>query len=220
MKIKKIWLLVLVGLLSLSANAETITSQMNVQKKDFIKPYIGAGAFTVTGMASDFKAKSGIVLGASYEMATSVENLSVDTGLEYFQAGAQREYIWTASGEQAIKQELNMNYLAIPVKARYLVFSQNVESLKYKVIGGLTIAQLLSAKSKTNVFGQTDQQDVASDFHSTDLLASAGVGVEYEMLGWVSSLDFEYTQGLLEVSKQTGGHNEGYLLKAGLAVPL
>jgi hypothetical protein len=193
---------------------------VNVQKKDFIKPYIGAGAFTVTGMASDFKAKSGIVLGASYEMTTSVENLSVDTGLEYLEAGAQREYVWAASGEQAIKQELHMNYLAIPVKARYLVLSQNVESLKYKVIGGLTIAQLLSAKSKTNILGQSDQQDVASDFHSTDLFASAGVGVEYEMMGWVSSLDFEYIQGLLEVSKQAGGHNEGYLLKAGLAVPL
>lgn len=207
-------------LLTLNAKGQTNASQITVQNKDFIKPYIGATTFNIVGAASDFKAKSGLVVGASYELATPIRNFSVDAGLEYLQSGAQREYVWADSGEQAIKQELNMTYLAIPVKARYQIFSQGVDSLKYKVIGGLTVAQLLSAKSKTNIFGQQDEKDMTSAFHSIDVLASAGVGAEYEMLGWVASLDIEYTRGLLEIAKDTAGHQEGAVVKAGFAMPL
>lgn len=213
-------LMLTVMVMALNANSQEQTSRMSVPKGDVIKPYIGVGSFNISGIASDFSAKSGVVAGAVYEWNAPVANLSVETGLEYMQAGAQREYVWADSGAQAIKQDLDMNYLTIPVKARYQFLSQENEALKYKAIGGLTVAQLLSAKSKTNIFGQKEEKDITSDFHSTDLLASLGVGAEYEVLGCTGSIDLEYTHGLLEVSKDSGGHNEGLIVKAGFAMPL
>jgi|GEM_PF-4218725 hypothetical protein len=205
---------------AMTANAETQKSAMKMADKSFIKPYLGVGSFHIAGAADDFSAKGGIVAGATYEMPTSVENLSVDTGLEYLQAGAQREYVWVNSGNTAIKQEVNMDYIAIPLKARYQFLSQEAKAVSYKAIGGITVAQLISAKSKTEVFGQSDESDLMGDFNHTDILASVGVGAEYDMLGCKTSLDIEYTRGMLAVSKEAGGNNEGFIVKAGFAMPL
>ncbi|MNL47062.1 hypothetical protein D3C87_1698290 [compost metagenome] len=84
----------------------------------------------------------------------------------------------------------------------------------------MTVAQLLSAKSKTEVFGESDETDMTSDFNRTDLLATVGVGAEYAMLGCKSSLDIEYTRGMVDVTKEAGGKNEGFVVKAGFAMPL
>lgn len=207
-------------LLAMSAKSETATSRMNATKTNYIKPYVGVGSFHINGLADDFTAKSGIVAGATYEFNTPVTNLAVEAGLDYMQAGAQREYVWVDSGEQAIKQELNLDYVAIPVRARYQIYSQEVQSLKYQAIGGLTVASLLSAKSKTNVFGQSDEKDVISGFNTTDLQASIGVGVEYEIQDCKGNFDMEYTRGMLDVTKNSGGRNEGIILKAGFAMAL
>lgn len=217
---KKALLTLPLMMFAFTANAQTETSKMALPKRNAIKPYIGVGSFNITGAASDFSAKSGIVAGATYEFVTGIENLSMETGLEYLQAGTQREYVFVSNGQSAIKQELDMNYVTIPVKARYQVFDQGVEGLKYKALGGLTVAQLISAKSKTEVFGVKDDADVTSDFNTTDILASVGVGAEYDIVGGTTSLDVEYTRGMLEVAKDGGGNNEGVVVKLGFAMPL
>ncbi|WP_413587089.1 outer membrane beta-barrel protein [Bdellovibrio sp. HCB274] len=221
---KKLLIAMSVFAFSLAAKAasqtSTATESAQGSNQNFLKPYVGVSSFNIDGIADDFSSKGGFVVGAAYLMPTPGQNLAVEAGLEFLQAGAQREYVWVSSGGTAIKQELNLTYLAIPVKARYQIFQQPYSTVNYSAIGGVTVAHMLSAKSKTETFGVSDETDMTSDFNTTDVMASIGFGAETEMFAGKANLDIEYTRGFLDVTKDGGGHNSGFVVKAGYSLQL
>ena len=215
------FVLMLSLMISNFAFAAENTSALKMEHSTHIKPYIGLGAFNITGTSQDFSSRGGVAAGAVGQWSTSIPGLQIESGLEYIQAGAEREYIYVANGTTAIKEEYELHYIAIPIKGTYQIMPANTENpVSYKVLGGVTVAQLLSAKGKTNLFGVKDEFSVTSELNSTDVLASIGAGADYDVLGGKVNLEAEYVRGLMEVMKEGGGHNEGFILRAGYSMPL
>lgn len=190
-----------------------------MKKDSYLTPYLGVGIFNIKDIGGDYSARTGVLVGAVGELPTGIENLSWTIGFEYFQAGAQREYVYISSGSTAIKEEIDLYYLALPCKVNY-AFSSGQNNVQYKVLGGVTVARLISAKGKSNYFGVEDSTDITSNFNQTDIIGSLGVGTDINAFGGKMVFEAEYMHGLMDVVKDGGGRNEGLIARAGFAITL
>ncbi len=125
---------------------------------------------------------NGFYLGASYELPTSVENLSVDPGLYW-------EFL--SSGGSA---KLKEHYLGVPVMAKYnFDFASDT---RFFAFAGPTIQLGLSSKTQS---GSWTYNNYDSDYTRFDVLLGGGAGVDL-MDKW--QIKIGYNWGL--VNRYTG----------------
>lgn len=135
----------------------------------------------------DLGAKTGFLLGAVYNMGLT-DNLSIQPELLWMQKGG------TAEATGLGKTETVMNYLEIPIMARYTFGG---ESLGVYINAGPSIGFGLSGKqenggNETDVeFGGDDDQSKRIDF-----AIGAGGGLTFGIAGLSAFLDLRYNLGL------------------------
>lgn len=189
------------------------TSQM--AKPNFaIAPSIGLSSFSLKGDDA-MGSKSGISVGAWGAMQSGVENLEIEAGLEYLQAGG-KESVFFAS------VETNLDYLSLPLGARYraLAFGEK-EQNAFFLRGGIAPALLLSAKYKASVLGYSEEQDIKDSISKTDVFAYLGAGGTYAM-GDTHEIvyDVRYMRGLQKATVDSNTRNEGLIASVAYSIPL
>ena len=173
-----------------------------------VAPVLGLSSFSIQG-ADISGSRSGSLLGVQVDFPV-MPNLLAETGLEYFQAGAKNDSIFAST-------EYELNYLAVPVGAKYFF----ADSQTWYARGGLTLAYLMNAKSKTQVFGVEQSSDSKDQMNSFDILPYVGVGYAWQFTqGQTLNVDLNYTRGLLNVLKSGSSHSQGFLLNVSYAFAL
>jgi len=150
----------------------------------------GLNSFTVTN-STGAKSKIGFQLGGFAEFKVS-DKFSV-----------QPELMYTAQGTKNDVATLNLNYINIPVIAKYFVTED------ISIQAGPQIGFLMSAKY--------DGTDVKDSFKSMDYGLNLGAGYN---LNENMSLDLRYYIGLAQLQKdlatgESASHNAGLLLSFG-----
>lgn len=175
-------------------------------------PQIGSTSFNVT--KSGLSAKSGSLVGAGLVFDSSIDGLAVETGLQYFQAGAEKNFF-------IAKVEYSMNYLAIPLLANWS-FYRGGDSTKLYLKAGAVATQLLSAEQKTADFTGASAKTNIKDFVAkNDVLLMAGLGGQWKVMDFLNmTLDLSYAKGTTKVIKGENGYSEGLILASSLVFPL
>lgn len=138
------------------------------------------------GISLDTKAKTGLIVGAFAKFNLS-ESFAVQPELLFAQYGAKIDL--SAFGEGEITESLN--YLAIPVMAKYYFGGFNVQA-------GPQIGILMSAKEEMD----GESEDVKDDYKGADFGLNIGAGYDLDMgLGF----DVRYNMGLSNIVKDTEG---------------
>jgi opacity protein-like surface antigen len=151
----------------------------------------GLNISNLTGDVSNNSSKTGIALGASVEFKVS-DKFAIQPELVYSVLGAK---------DNSINENLNLDYLTIPVVAKYYVAD------KFSLEAGPQIGFLLSAKA-----GSTD---VKSAVNSTDFGLNFGAGYDFTKN---LSAGVRYTAGLSNIAKDSGSdkvHNSNFAIALG-----
>ena len=181
---KKI-ILTALALVTLSAvNAQTKVAKKTSDSKDVsfgLKAGLNVSNFT--GDVSDNKSKIGFQVGGFVDIKVS-DKFYVQPELIYTSLGAKDDSFGTTISA-------NLDYLAIPVMAKYYV------SDEFSLEAGPQIGFLLSAKAKAN----GNSVDIKDVFQSTDFGINLGVGFDFtENL----SAGVRYTVGISNIVKDSG----------------
>jgi hypothetical protein len=179
--------------LLLAAVALMATMSVNAQQM-FLKPMVGGTLTTITGDHSDDnKMKVGLVAGAEFGYNVT-EQIAVTAGLLYSMQG---------SAIKDVDDNLNMDYLNIPI------------TFNYYVIPGLAIKAGVQPGILTRAkYGDYDYKD---SFKSLDI--SIPLGASYEFDDFV--IDARYNLGVSNINDK-GSHtnkNSVIMLTLGYKIP-
>lgn len=132
----------------------------------------------------------GVYFGAGVNLIDLSDVVSVNAGLLYSQQGSNyKSYQYIPGGESTTgNAAVRMNYLALPVTARYQA------KKGFYAEAGLRPGLLLSAKDKHD--GRSD--DIKSDYKSFDMGLLFGVGYEFQQHFGVG---LSYYPGLVNINK-------------------
>lgn len=175
-----------------------------------VSPLIGSTNMSIKG--SDISGSTaGAQLGVLANMTAENPDLQYETGLLYTQAGAKNDALIAST-------EYQLEYLAIPVGVQYRLSGE--ERSYWYARGGLTLAALMSAKSKSTFLGISSETDIKDQVNSFDILPYIGIGSmwaigESHRLG----LDLNYTRGLMKVFKDTSSNSEGLAINLTYGFP-
>jgi hypothetical protein len=142
-------------------------------------------------------ARMGFLFGGIFEYAIN-NMIALQAQPAYCQRGYKlesTEFIPTLTGT------IKLDYIEVPVLVK-LTFGST--EFKPYVFAGPNIAMLLSAKSKVEMGGQSQENDFKDNVKSTDLGLDVGAGVSY----WLKAdmglyLDARYSLGLTNLSKDS-----------------
>lgn len=207
MKTSKILSTALVILLGHLALADESSSTMA------IAPQLGTAVFNIQG--SGLSAKSGLLAGANFVYSPQGSAFSYETGLDYIQAGAEKDFFFA-------KTEIKLEYLALPILANWTFYkSQQNTSAYYLKAGGL-LTQLLSAKMNNQDFtGGSESVDIKNQVNKNDFLISGGLGGKWTVYNTMQvGVEASYVKGLTDVMKDASGKSEGFLLASSVTINL
>ena len=168
---------------SLGVNAQNEAGQIS------LKPMAGINAATLTDWDGT-SMKIGFVGGVEAEYGFS-EKFSLSAGLLYSMQGTKMDVV------EGVDTKVNTSYLNIPVLANFYVW----KGLAVKA--GIQPGILLSAKTKSEVEGNSAEADLKDNCESLDI--SIPVGVSYEISNFV--IDARYNLGLTNLAKGDGDGN-------------
>lgn len=191
---------------------ETAAASQSVHKRPLtIVPEIGSTYFHITGADSGYKSAS--MVGASARFTTSNERLSWSAGIQYLQAGYKLKADW---GILTLNlADISMDYLAVPLKAEYMISAPTTQGIRYFMTAGLTPAYLLSARYKDLVNSGEKEKGIRSEMNGLDTLLGVGFGGRYDTSIGMFDFTLEYQKGLMNISKEENLKNEGFMVKAG-----
>lgn len=178
-----------------------------------IAPQLGTAVFNIQG--SGLSAKSGLLAGANFVYSPQGSAFSYETGIDYIQAGAEKDFFF-------LKTEIKLEYIALPVFANWTFYkSQQGMSSYYLKAGGL-LTQLLSAKMNNQDFtGASESTDIKSQVNQNDVLLSGGLGGKWTVYNTMQiGLEASYVKGLRDVMKEASGKSEGLLLASSVTIDL
>lgn len=186
-------LVILLSCLGVAAGAAPMT----------ISPVLGATSMSLKG--SDISgSRGGLQAGAIVNFESSIADLHYETGLLYSQAGAKDDALLASV-------EYELNYLAVPLGVQYRLSGEDRSF--WAARGGLTLAALMSAKAKSQVFGSGSETDIKDQTNTFDMLPYIGI-VKSWSIGESQrlALDFTYTRGLMKVFKDQSSNTEGWTI--------
>lgn len=172
--------------------ASTLISSVYAQQRWSIGPRLGANISKITGDAPNNTFLPGFT-GGAYVMYSDVSHFGISADVLFSQKGAKYDY-------SGIKFTQRLNYIDIPVMARYFM---NLEgTFRPNVFVGGNLAFLLNAKAKQRSSNGVSQPDITNtkDFASTDLGFLAGIGLNFKIAKarWVQT-DIRYQQSLTPI---------------------
>jgi hypothetical protein len=165
--------------------------------------------------------RTGMVFGALLDIAVS-NVFSIEPALVYSMrggciGGSFPDYnYYYGNVTISYKSWLNFNYLAIPVHARLKY--PGIPNMDPYFLAGLNLGILVSANSKERVtqtvegyrYPLTDttmEMDVTENYNAVDFGFDIGVGVEFNLGGAISFVEFVYDKGLVNIAKDAGAGN-------------
>ncbi|UOY08959.1 PorT family protein [Muricauda sp. SCSIO 64092] len=148
----------------------------------------GAGSASSFFGGGSEEAIPGFFIGASLDTPLN-SKLSAQTGLRFSTKGSKT----TIDNLGSIKTRLT--YIDIPLQLRYPIRP------KFTVQGGLQPSILLGANEKSEVNGDTTEQDVKDNYKGFDLAATLGVGYIFNDN---LSVQLGYDHGFLNLEEQQG----------------
>jgi hypothetical protein len=169
---------------------------------------------------TSYKGRTGLVVGVMGEFRIAKD---VMLGLHpmYVQKGSTPTISPVTEDGDPIENDLRLDYLSVPVLAKI----ESGNGVTY-VTGGLDLAFLMDA-SLTTSQGESDVKDLLQDI---DLSMVFGFGAKIPLGAPLLTLEFRYTQSLLNVADIQGGEykrglpvrfrSSGFQLLAGLVFPL
>lgn len=173
---KKMMMIAAMMLMSIGAFA-----QSNV----YIKPMVGGTLATLVGKDADDYSKMKLGLAVGGELGYNfAENMALTAGVLYSMQG---------SGLDDSDENLNMDYLNIPILFNYYV----APGLALKT--GIQPGILLSHKTEVGDFSYTGTDGL----NTVDI--AVPFGVSYEVSDFV--IDFRYNLGLLKIAKDDDKHS-------------
>ncbi|MGZ3745534.1 MAG: outer membrane beta-barrel protein [Pseudobdellovibrionaceae bacterium] len=176
-----------------------------------IVPVVGANSFNFHGSGMD--SRSGIHAGADVLIPTSIQGLSFETGLNYLETGAKTEMFFAST-------EISLGYLAIPLLANWQFYKAS-SGTEWFLKGGTYLTQLMSAKQKTQVFGNSQETDFKDQMSNNDLMFTAGIGGRWTVFSnLLVAVDFDYAKGMMNTAKNVDGKSEGWILDTSVIIPL
>lgn len=117
------------------------------------------------------------------------ERLSLESGLLLSGKGNKTK---TGTGNSTFETKLKLNYIDIPLLARYELGAGG-----FNVFGGLQPSILLSAKNKFETNGNSETVNVKDQYKTLDVAASIGVGYNFDNgIG----LNLGYDHGLTKIN--------------------
>jgi hypothetical protein len=182
------------------------TPGMPVKITKGIKAGLNSSKFTGDDV-SDLKSKSGFIGGVFVRVGV-LGIVAVQPELLYTQKGAKIDSAST-------KITYNVNYLEIPLLVRVDIPFVIVRPFLY---GGPTLGFKLSAKTKTEQNGQTNEADI-NEAKSSDTGIALGVGADLNVLGFGSIVvDLRYTKGLSSFVDPGNVKNEVFSAMVGISL--
>ena len=174
-------------------------------KKVLLSIVMVALGFTASAQAS-FGAKAGVNLATINSVLDARTSFHIGGVAEFAiseKFSFQPELLYSAQGakveEDGYKVTLKMDYLNIPLMAKYYV----TEGLSFEV--GPQVGFLLSAKVKEEYDGDSETVDIKDSMNSVDFGLNFGLGYKLE-----SGLNFgaKYNLGLSEINEKNEGDKE------------
>lgn len=152
------------------AEAQETSSESRLSRSSFrVVPVLGSTSFSMTGDDANM-ATSGMSVGALVEQRSSVERLSYEYGLTYFEAGSKGMTFFT---DTVVK----LSYIGVPLNVKYQFNGPEVGKFQYHGKAGLMVAGLLAANQKTTgYFGvPSSESDVKDDAAKSDIMWKLGL---------------------------------------------
>lgn len=208
---KKFWIALILTIASdsLAFAAESVMQQPS----HAIIPSFGVTSFNLSG--SGYSAKSGMSVGGSYAIKSSLKNVTWEVGAMYLQAGAKKDYFF-------FTDEITMSYIAVPLMARWDAIHYG-ENKSFYLKGGIVPTQLMSADQETHDYwnGTSQKGNIKDQVAKNDVHMSVGIGGTYQLLDSYTILtELNYMKGTQEVVKGTGYKSEGLLAQVSVSIPL
>jgi hypothetical protein len=169
---------------------------------------------------TSYKGRTGLAVGVMGEFRIAKD---VMLGLHpmYVQKGSTPTISSITEDGDPIENDLRLDYISVPVLAKI----ESGNGVTY-ITGGLDLAFLMDA-SLTTSQGESDVKDLLQDI---DLSMVFGFGAKIPLGAPLLTLEFRYTQSLLNVADIQGGEykrglpvrfrSSGFQLLAGLVFPL
>ncbi len=172
-----------------------------------LEPTLGLTYFDLSGN-KDRKVDTGFAAGLMVDLGRS--GTTYQTGILYMQTGSK-------STVGAATQNLNLNYLAFPLLAKYN-FSRNPSSSLFAK-GGMTAMYLMDGSSQQNTASVQSSQAVdKSRFADGDVLVTAGLGYAHQVAENSSLIiDATFNRGVIPVIDGGNEYNQGVLLSVSTA---
>ncbi|WP_025761891.1 porin family protein [Dyadobacter tibetensis] len=180
------------------------------QENVSIGPIAGLSMASLRGDISDVQWNPGLTVGAFYNYSTKT-NFGFSGQVLYTQMGAQR-FNKT--------QEINLNYLQVPLLATYFL-GRYGQRVRPKIFAGPNLNFLLNAKNENgdNINGDSNNRV----YNPFDLGLTFGAGFNYRLSQkiWLN-VDARYGLGLLDIAKNDAVNlkNHQWGIHAGVSFPL
>jgi len=144
----------------------------------------------------EFKSKWGLCFGGFVRFNIS-KMFAIQPEFLYTMKGTKMEE--TFFGE-TMKLKMNLSYLEIPVLVKFMIPTSG--GIKPSLFAGPALAIKLSAKTKVEYAGETEEEDI-EEMKDTDFGLIIGAGVDFE-LGFLGqgklTVDLRYNLGLTTIS--------------------
>lgn len=177
-----------------------------------VAPLLGATSFKIEN--SDLGSRAGGLFGIEVMLPTEVQGLKFNTGLSVLETGAKNDYFFAST-------EIAITSLAVPALAQWDFYDNQDSGRKVYLRGGLVLTQVVSAKAKASLFGESAESDIKGDLAQNDLMGIVGIGGSVKVFDEMRvSLDAAWAQGTSDTVKAQSGKSSGLLLSTSLIVPL
>ncbi len=180
---------------------------VSAQQRWSIGPRVGANISNQMGdlpAGADVKWLAGWSAGG-FIMYSDINHFGISGDVLYSQKGVRLENIPPASGTARASYTTRLNYLEVPILARYfLTLSGN---FRPNFFIGPSVAFKLNAKRKDRSVGNTEQpdEDITDLYRPVDLGLTGGIALNFEIAkGKRVLLDARYTYGLADVTVVAG----------------
>lgn len=194
-----------------AADAESRTSGSYTDNLKFV-PSLGYSYFNITGAEDSYSSKGGSSAALLVQKMFS-PTLSVESGLQYLEAGAKQTLDFGFFSLDALVVDIKM--LTIPVRAQYLL-NPTSTGARYFGKAGLAATYVLGAQVES--MGQT--ADIKEDLNALGAFAQVGLGADWEVASQSRvNLDVTYNYGLTKIFKNGNGKLAGLEVQAGYAIP-
>lgn len=175
---------------------------VSAQQRWSIGPRVGANISNQIGdlPIGDVKWLAGWSAGG-FIMYSDIRHFGISADVLYSQKGVQLENVPTATGAARASYTSRINYLEVPVLARYFMTLSG--SFRPNFFIGPAVAFTLNAKVKDYSIGNTEQpeRDVTDLYRPADLGLTGGLALNFEVAkGKRILLDARYTYGLIDAT--------------------